>query len=188
MRCVFEAHGRPSSVAEAREKALAEARLGYVKESFYREADFRAKEAEAAMKKARVEVADLTKVLERKSQELEDVIAKDQAKLTAAQQDRDNARAAAATLREEHATLKVQQAKELPWRQRRRRPPFSASSRRRPASKPSCGRCRGNSLVSFISLLLEICRRTQSLSMASPLEGPVPERGESILRASPRAW
>ncbi|KAK1629138.1 hypothetical protein QYE76_003453 [Lolium multiflorum] len=101
------------AIGKAREKALVEARLGYVKESFYREADFRAKEAEARTKKARVEVADLTKVLERKSQELEDVIAEDQAKLTAAQQDMDNARAAAATLREELAALKVQHVKEL---------------------------------------------------------------------------
>ncbi|KAK1615477.1 hypothetical protein QYE76_020994 [Lolium multiflorum] len=36
------------SIAKAREKALAEACEGYVKESFYREADFRVKEADAA--------------------------------------------------------------------------------------------------------------------------------------------
>jgi hypothetical protein len=64
-----------SSVAEAREKGLAEAREGYVKESFYREADFRAKEADAAAKRAKAEAADLPKVLEGKSKELEDIIA-----------------------------------------------------------------------------------------------------------------
>jgi hypothetical protein len=46
-----------------------------VKESFYREAEFRATQAEEAKKKAKAEIADLTKVLEDKSKELEDVIA-----------------------------------------------------------------------------------------------------------------
>jgi hypothetical protein len=50
MCCVVDAHGCQSSVREAREKALAEAREGYAKESFYRYAEFRAKEAEAAAK------------------------------------------------------------------------------------------------------------------------------------------
>ena len=56
----------PFFVAEAQAKALAEAREGFVKESFYREAEFRAKQAEEARKKAKAEVADLTKVLEEK--------------------------------------------------------------------------------------------------------------------------
>jgi hypothetical protein len=110
---IFDAHGRPSYVAEEREKALAEACLGHVRESLYREADFRATAAEATAKEAKVEVANLTKILERKGHELEDVIAEDHAKLTAAQQDRDSAQAEATTLREELAALKLQHAKEL---------------------------------------------------------------------------
>jgi hypothetical protein len=62
-------------VAEAREKALVEACAGYVKESLYREADFWAIEAEAAAKRVKSEVADLTKVLQGKGKELDDVIA-----------------------------------------------------------------------------------------------------------------
>jgi hypothetical protein len=45
-------------VAEAREKALAEAQAGYVKESLLREVEWRATEAEAAAKRAKSEVAD----------------------------------------------------------------------------------------------------------------------------------
>nr|XP_051211522.1 uncharacterized protein LOC127329015 [Lolium perenne] len=60
---------------EAQAKALAEAREGFVKESFYREAEFRAQQAEEARKRAKAEVAELTKVLEQKGRELEDVIA-----------------------------------------------------------------------------------------------------------------
>nr|XP_051229032.1 uncharacterized protein LOC127346812 [Lolium perenne] len=59
---------------EAQAKALAEAREGFVKESFYREAEFRAQQAEEARKRAKAEVAELTKVLEQKGRELEDVI------------------------------------------------------------------------------------------------------------------
>ncbi|KAK1685651.1 hypothetical protein QYE76_046499 [Lolium multiflorum] len=70
-------------------KALAEARTRFVKESMYREADFRATEAEAAAKRAKSEIADLTKVLKGKGKELEDVIAEHQGKLAAALQERD---------------------------------------------------------------------------------------------------
>nr|XP_051215048.1 uncharacterized protein LOC127332753 [Lolium perenne] len=52
---------------EAQAKALAEAREGFVKESFYREAEFRAQQAEEARKRAKAEVAELTKVLERRA-------------------------------------------------------------------------------------------------------------------------
>ncbi|KAK1601133.1 hypothetical protein QYE76_008068 [Lolium multiflorum] len=93
---------------EAQAKALAEAREGFVKESFYREAEFRAQQAEEARKRAKAEVAELTKVLEQKGRELEDVIA-----LEAATDARDSARGAAASLREEVAALKQQHAKEL---------------------------------------------------------------------------
>jgi chromosome segregation ATPase len=84
-----------------------------MKESFCREADFRAKQAEEAKKKAKAEIADLSKVLEDKSKELEDVIAEYKGKLEAAVEDRDAARGAAATLREELAALKLQHSKEL---------------------------------------------------------------------------
>jgi CHASE3 domain sensor protein len=84
-----------------------------VKESFYREAEFRATQAEEAKKKAKAEVADLTKVLEDKGKELEDVIAEYKGKLEAAAEDRDTARGATAALREELAALKQQHAKEL---------------------------------------------------------------------------
>jgi hypothetical protein len=92
-------------VAEAREKALAEARAGYVKESLYREADFRATEGEAAAKRARSEVADLTKVLEGKSKELEDVIAEHQVQLAAALKERDAARTATTTVKKQLAAF-----------------------------------------------------------------------------------
>nr|XP_051220896.1 uncharacterized protein LOC127339032 [Lolium perenne] len=82
---------------EAQERALAEAREGFVKESFYREAEFRATQAEEAKKKAKAEIADLT----------------NKGKLEAAAEDRDTARGAAAALREEIAALKQQHAKEL---------------------------------------------------------------------------
>ncbi|KAK1664676.1 hypothetical protein QYE76_052835 [Lolium multiflorum] len=100
-------------LGKAREKALAEAREGYVKESLYREADFRAQQAEEAKKKAKAEVADLTKVLEGKGKELEDVIADYKVRLDAAAEARDSARGTAASLREELAALKLQHAKEL---------------------------------------------------------------------------
>ncbi|KAK1665953.1 hypothetical protein QYE76_054112 [Lolium multiflorum] len=100
-------------LGKAREKALAEAREGYVKESLYREADFRAQQAEEAKKKAKSEVADLTKVLEGKGKELEDVIADYKVRLDAAAEARDAARGAAASLREELAALKLQHSKEL---------------------------------------------------------------------------
>ncbi|KAK1648130.1 hypothetical protein QYE76_065935 [Lolium multiflorum] len=101
------------ALGKAQEKALAEAREGFVKESFYREADFRAQQAEEARKKAKAEVADLTKVLEQKGRELEDVITEYKGKLAAATEARDSARGAAASLREDIAALKQQHAKEL---------------------------------------------------------------------------
>ncbi|KAK1607968.1 hypothetical protein QYE76_031641 [Lolium multiflorum] len=79
----------------------------------YREADFRAQQAEEAKKKAKAEVADLTKVLEGKGKELEDVIADYKVRLDAAAEARDAARGTAASLREELAALKLQHAKEL---------------------------------------------------------------------------
>nr|XP_051229894.1 uncharacterized protein LOC127347779 [Lolium perenne] len=97
---------------EAQAKALAEAREGFVKESFYREAEFRAQQAEEARKRAKAEVAEL-KVLEQKGRELEDVIAEYKVKLEAATDARDSARGAAVSLREEVAALKQQHAKEL---------------------------------------------------------------------------
>jgi cystathionine beta-lyase/cystathionine gamma-synthase len=103
----------PFLVAEAQAKALAEAREGFVKESFYREAEFRAQQAEEARKRAKAEAAELTKVLEQKGRELEDVIAEYKVKLEAATDARDSARGAAASLREELAALKQQHAKEL---------------------------------------------------------------------------
>nr|XP_051207870.1 uncharacterized protein LOC127323788 isoform X1 [Lolium perenne] len=103
----------PFLVAEAQAKALAEAREGFVKESFYREAEFRAQQAEEARKRAKAEVAELTKVLEQKGRELEDVITEYKVKLEAATDARDSARGAAASLREEVAALKQQHAKEL---------------------------------------------------------------------------
>jgi hypothetical protein len=84
-----------------------------VKESFYREAEFRAKQAEEARKKAKAEVVDLTKVLEDKGRELEDVIVEYKGKLEAATEARDASRGAAAALQEEVAALKLQHAKEL---------------------------------------------------------------------------
>ncbi|KAK1606524.1 hypothetical protein QYE76_030197 [Lolium multiflorum] len=101
------------AIGKAREKALAEAREGYVKESFYRDAEFRAKTAEEATKRAKTELPDLNKVLEGKGKELEDVIAEYKGKLEAAADARDTARGAAATRREEVAALKLQHAKEL---------------------------------------------------------------------------
>jgi hypothetical protein len=92
---------------------LAEAREGYVKESFYRDDEFRAKAAEEATKKAKAELADLNKVLEGKGRELEDVIVEYKGKLKAAAESRDAARGVAATLREEVAALKLQHTKEL---------------------------------------------------------------------------
>ncbi|XP_071681755.1 uncharacterized protein [Lolium perenne] len=57
--------------------------------------------------------AELTKVLEQKGRELEDVITEYKVKLEAATDARDSARGAAASLREEVAALKQQHAKEL---------------------------------------------------------------------------
>ncbi|KAK1642073.1 hypothetical protein QYE76_059878 [Lolium multiflorum] len=101
------------ALGKAQAKALAEAREGFVKESFYREAEFRAQQAEEARKRAKAEAAELTKVLEQKGRELEDVIAEYKVKLEAATDARDSARGAAASLREELAALKQQHAKEL---------------------------------------------------------------------------
>ncbi|XP_071678475.1 uncharacterized protein [Lolium perenne] len=69
--------------------------------------------AEEARKRAKAEVAELTKVLEQKGRELEDVITEYKVKLEAATDARDSARGAAASLREEVAALKQQHAKEL---------------------------------------------------------------------------
>ncbi|KAK1611925.1 hypothetical protein QYE76_035598 [Lolium multiflorum] len=82
-------------------------------ESFYRDADFRAKTAEEATKKAKTELADLNKVFEGKGKELEDVIADYKGRLEAAAEARDAARGATATLRAEIASFKLQHAKEL---------------------------------------------------------------------------
>ncbi|KAK1648904.1 hypothetical protein QYE76_066709 [Lolium multiflorum] len=101
------------ALGKAQAKALAEAREGFVKESLYREADFRAQQAEEARKRAAAEVVDLTKVLEKKGRELEDVIAEYKGKLETVTNARDSARGAAASLREEVAALKQQHAKEL---------------------------------------------------------------------------
>lgn len=101
------------ALGKAQAKALAEAREGFVEESFYREAEFRAQQAEEARKRAKAEVAELTNVLEQKGRELEDVIAEYKVKLEAATDARDSARGAAASLREEVAALKQQHAKEL---------------------------------------------------------------------------
>ncbi|KAK1698784.1 hypothetical protein QYE76_015481 [Lolium multiflorum] len=101
------------ALGKAQAKALAEAREGFVKESLYREADFRAQQAEEARKKAAAEVVNLTKVLEKKGRELEDVIAEYKGKLETVTSARDSARGAAASLREEIATLKQQHAQEL---------------------------------------------------------------------------
>ena len=100
-------------VAEAREKALAEARAGYVKESLYREADFRAAEEEATAKRARSEVADLNKVLEGKSKELEDVIAEHQVQLAAALKERDVARTATTTAKKQLVALEKKHVEEI---------------------------------------------------------------------------
>ena len=100
-------------MSQSREKALAEARAGYVKESLYREADFRATEGEAAAKRAKSEVADLTKVLEGKSKELEDVITEHQVKLAAALQERDVARTATTTVKKQLAALEKKHAEEV---------------------------------------------------------------------------
>nr|XP_051222246.1 uncharacterized protein LOC127340545 [Lolium perenne] len=78
------------ALGKAQAKALAEAREGFVKESFYREAEFRAQQAEEARKRAKAEVAELTKVLEQKGRELEDVIAEYKVKLEAATDARDS--------------------------------------------------------------------------------------------------
>ncbi|KAK1692934.1 hypothetical protein QYE76_009631 [Lolium multiflorum] len=99
------------ALGKAQAKALAEAREGFVKD--FREAEFRAQQAEEARKRAKAEVAELTKVLEQKGRELEDVIAEYKVKLEAATDARDSARGAAASLREEVAALKQQHAKEL---------------------------------------------------------------------------
>ncbi|KAK1680759.1 hypothetical protein QYE76_041607 [Lolium multiflorum] len=150
------------ALGKAQEKALAEAREGFVKESFYREADFRATQAEEARKKAKAEVADLTKVLEQKGRELEDVITEYKGKLTAATEARDSARGAAASLREEIAALKQQHAKEL--------------AAEKEASEGTVLAVQAEK-TSFEAFVREMSRQIL-----------VPERGESASGASPRAW
>jgi hypothetical protein len=71
------------SVAEAHEKALPDARVGYVKESLLREVEERATAAEAAAKRSESEVMDLTQVLNDKNKELEDIIVEHKGKLAA---------------------------------------------------------------------------------------------------------
>jgi hypothetical protein len=183
---------RCSPVAEAREKAFAEACEGYVKESFYRDAEFRAKTAEDATKKAKTELADLNKVLEDKGKELEDVIAEYKGKLESAAEARDAARGAAATLREEVAALKLQHAKDLAAEKeasegtilavQAEKTSFEAFVRE--MSRQILGKC--SSLFALRYLAGKAWRR-QSPSMASSGRGPVPERGDSMTGASPRA-
>ena len=88
-----------------------------MKESLYREADFRATEGEAAAKRAKAEVADLTKVLEGKSKELEDVIAEHQVQLAAALKERDVARTATTTVKKQLAALEKKHAEEVATRE-----------------------------------------------------------------------
>jgi hypothetical protein len=171
-----------------------------VKESFYREAEFRATQAEEAKKKAKADIADLTKVLEDKSKELEDVIAEYKGKLEAAVEDRDTARGAAAALREELAALKQQHAKELATEKvtlegvvlavQAEKTSFEAFVRE--MSRQLLGKF--SSLFSFFWWELWRCSwKGQSLNTASPLggdppsvaspsRGPVPARGESVSR------
>ncbi|KAK1601946.1 hypothetical protein QYE76_027051 [Lolium multiflorum] len=175
---------------EAQAKALAEAREGFVKESLYREADFRAQQAEEARKRAAAEVVDLTKVLEKKGRELEDVIAEYKGKLETVNA-RDSARGAAASLREEVAALKQQHAKELAAEREASEGIVLAVQPRRPASRPS-SRCRGRflspSVASRPGPVPEHGESAggQSPSVASRLRGPVPEHGESASGAGPR--
>ncbi|KAK1621409.1 hypothetical protein QYE76_026926 [Lolium multiflorum] len=152
--------------------------------------------AEATAKEAKVEVANLTKVLERKGQELEDVIAEDQAKPTTAQQDRDSAQAVAATLREELAALKLQHAKELAAEKeasaatilgiQQEKTSFEAFVRE--MSRQLLVPERGEPTLGANPRAWRVRIGGQSPSVASPPWGPVPERGESGLGASPRAW
>ncbi|KAK1608316.1 hypothetical protein QYE76_031989 [Lolium multiflorum] len=168
------------ALGKAQEKALAEAREGFVKESFYREADFRATQAEEARKKATAEVADLTKVLEQKGRELEDVITEYKGKLTAATEARDSARGAAASLREEIAALKQQHAKELAAEKeasegtvlavQAEKTNFEAFVRE--MSRQILGKLLCSGLLFFL---------VESLLRA-------PEHGESASGAGPRAW
>ncbi|KAK1611154.1 hypothetical protein QYE76_034827 [Lolium multiflorum] len=148
---------------QAQERALAEARKGFVKESFYREAEFRATHAEEVKKKAKAEVADLTK---------------------------DTARGATAALREEIASLKQQHAKEL------------ATEKATLEGVVLAVQAEKTSFEAFVREMSRqlLVRLGATASVASPPQGPVPERGESVSwdqspsvaspsrGASPRAW
>jgi hypothetical protein len=188
-----------------------------VKESLYREADFRAQQAEEAKKKAKAEVADLTKVLEGKGKELEDVIADYKVRLDAAAEARDAARGTAASLREELAALKLQHAKELAAEKEASEGTLLAVQAEK-TSFEAFVREMSWQLLGKFSSLFSFLMETMALfvevpvadhgesaagvtaSVASPprgasprawlvrLRGPVPERGESVSRASPRAW
>ncbi|KAK1645316.1 hypothetical protein QYE76_063121 [Lolium multiflorum] len=186
----------PVVVPQAQERALGEAREGYAKEFYYREADFRAQQAEDAKKKAKAEVADLTKVLEDKGKELEDVIADYKARLDTVAEARDAARGAAAMLREEPAALKLQHAKELAAEKEASEGTVLAVQAEKTSFK---------AFVREMSRQLLVGRRSESiagvrpLSVASLLRGssprawrvrfgdPVPERGESA-SGSITAW
>jgi hypothetical protein len=103
--CVF--------VAEAHEKTLAEARVGYVKESLLKDAEERATAAETAAKRSGSEVMDLTQVLIDKNKELEDVIAGYKGKLAAVLQERDEARTATTAAQKQLTAWKKKHAEEL---------------------------------------------------------------------------
>jgi hypothetical protein len=153
-----------------------------VKESFYREAEFRATQAEEAKKKAKAEVADLTKVQEDKSRELEDLIAEYKGKLEDMAEDWDAARGAAAMLREELAALKLQHAPEL------------AAEKAASEGVVLAVQAEKTSFEAFVrEMSRKLLGESSSLSLLlwgerARFEGPVPERGESVLGASPRAW
>ncbi|KAK1680512.1 hypothetical protein QYE76_041360 [Lolium multiflorum] len=184
------------ALGKAQAKALAEAREGFVKESLYREADFRAQQAEEARKKAAAEVVNLTKVLEKKGRELEDVIAEYKGKLETVTSARDSARGAAASLREEIATLKQQHAQELAAEKeasegvvlavQAEKTSFEAFVRE--MSRQILVPEHGESASGASPRAWRVGFGGRSPSMASRLRGPVPEHGESASGASPRAW
>jgi phosphate starvation-inducible protein PhoH len=103
--CVF--------VAEAREKALAEARVGYVKESLLSEVKEWATATEAAAKRSESEVTDLTQVLNDKNKELEDVTAEHKGKLATALQERDEPRTTTTAAQKQLAAWKKNHDVEL---------------------------------------------------------------------------
>ncbi|KAM0881040.1 hypothetical protein ACQ4PT_033206 [Festuca glaucescens] len=187
------------SIGKAREKALAQARVGYVAEAEVaakvKEAVDRANAAERAAKRAQSEVDKLVEVLNGKAKELEEVVEAHKAELEAASKAKTNKLTAVHA--KELEALKKAHAAELELERETSKGTILALQKEKTTFevfvREASRQLLGESLVylclscqSTRESAMQRAREGESPSMVSS-RGRVPERGE-LMGASPRAW